>query len=721
MAIGRGLEDAGSVVQQQYNRSQQQALAAQQVIQQHAQKTQYAEGDNALQAAQLDATSNPQTGAFTKQGKAAFGLDQQYLPQFQERAQAIIDSAPDPQVRQQLQLQAQKRATELASQLDAHELHQHQLYAEDTFKAAVSLAQQGAASNFNHPDIIASNLDKVDGALDQLSQQQGWSPEELEEQRHQAHVQFHQGVLTSMLADNKPDLAHAYLDSFRSELKPEEAKLATQAIQAGESKAATDSIMSAYQTDTALGAQRMTALAQSNLTQDQQFQVVQEVERQRNALLMQRRQNPRVMQQLTTLEDSVASGQPSPTAFAQIDSLWHSGAVSDEQRLSLRGQIDRLNTKSADDTASLAWFRNAYTNSQPLSPEDSDVKKGVDSLFQDMTATTPAGTSAWTNRAVDITQRTGVVPKSATEWATANLVSGKPDDAATAADLLARIGESNPRAYAFVDQKTRVLADTINNAVQAGTDPAIAVQIARQNAALPKAELDNLKERWDSNGRAAEKGQPNALTGLLKDDPAFKPGLFSSVPTVPPAMQGEFDDLTRSYYNLTNGNLPQARELATRDLKRTWGVTEVNGKREIMQYAPEAMFPGLSAQVVRDDVADTVQKNPQAFQRLDPATGKLVDATPAAADVRLIPTDRTARTNGVEWSLGAPDEFGALDILRGADGNPIVYRLPVTPNDYGAVRARMAQGAIAKARQEQQTHAAVEEALSTRGTDELLQ
>src|ERR1700676_234796 len=109
-------------------------------------------------------------------------------------------------------------------------------------------------------------------------------------------------------------------------------------------------------------------------------------------------------------------------------------------------------------------------------------------------------------------------------------------------------------------------------------------------------------------------------------------------------MQGEFDQLSQSYYKQTNGNLQQARQLAAQDLKRTWGVSEVNGQREIMQYAPEAMFPGLSAGVVRDDLAKTVADNADTFQKADPSK------------IRLTATDRTARTGGTDWALSVPDK-----------------------------------------------------------------
>jgi hypothetical protein len=176
---------------------------------------------------------------------------------------------------------------------------------------------------------------------------------------------------------------------------------------------------------------------------------------------------------------------------------------------------------------------------------------------------------------------------------------------------------------------------------------------------------------------------------------------------VPALLQGQFDELTRSYYNETGGNLGQARQLAAQDVRRTWGVSEVNGQREIMQYAPESMFPGLTVDAVRNDLAATVQANGAAFQDVDPSK------------VHLTATDRTARTGGLDWGLMMPDQFGAYEPVVGKDGNPLVYRLPVQQNDVSAVQARERQAALDAARATQQVQRDAEagqmQAIETQG------
>ena len=467
------------------------------------------------------------------------------------------------------------------------------------------------------------------------------------------------------------------------------------------------------------GTQALTALSKSTaIPVDLRDETVQRT----NALVSQLREQSREqhVQTISQLEENVAKGQVTSGDRASAYRLYENNALDPSQLAGTLASIDRAQIKQAQDGVSLAAISAAYTNKTPLDPKDKDVQDATDQFFQGMTRGVTPGSAEYANRAAEVSVRTGIVPSSAVSWARANLTSGDAQSAAQAADLVSRLQEGNPRAAGFaVDDKTKAMADSISQAVQAGTAPQLAVDQARQNANLSKDDTKALDERWQaavtgSTDKTAQ-AQSSALTTLLKTDPTFKPGFFSDVPSVPAAMQGEFDDLSKRYFELTGGNLQQARQLAARDLKSTWGVTEVNGKREIMEFAPEAMFPGLSPLVVRQDIEKTVGDNPQAFQRMSPTSGQLETVKPDPNTIRLIPTDRTARTNGLDWQLGAPDEFGAMDVLRGKDGTPLTYRLPVNATDFDAVRQRMSEAAIAKARELQKSRTQQEDVRAESG------
>jgi hypothetical protein len=426
----------------------------------------------------------------------------------------------------------------------------------------------------------------------------------------------------------------------------------------------------------------------------------------------QRSQN---LQALSDLDKSIASGQAGPAENAEAWRLYNANALDPDQLLATVTAIDRSQRKAQDDAALLATGIKNFISGTPMDPKAADSKDQANAVFNALATKQPStiaskavdalggavpglpesvpgtpGSDGYANAAVAVATHMGIVPPDVVSWGRANLVSGNPQSAAAAANLLSRLDETNPSAYGYAvdDPKTRAMVSTIANAVNAGADPAAAVELARRNASLPQPELQALEQKWKA--AKPEDQQASQLSSILGSDPRFKSGWFSGVPTAPPLMQGQFDQLTRSYYDETGGNIAQARELAVQDLKRTWGVSEVNGDRQLMQYAPEVMFPGLSAAVVRNDVAKTVADNGSLFQNVDPS------------QVHLTATDRTARTGGLDWALMVPDKFGAYEPVVGKDGNPITYRLPVGNNDYAAVKAREAQAALESARQTQQ-------------------
>lgn len=199
--VGRGIEQSADVMQQAHDQTQ--ALARQTMV---------TDAHNQTQALSLKLTMDPQTGAFTKQGQNAFGLDQQYLPQFDQGVQQIAQGIPDARARQLYlnQVAPQTRA-HLSEQLDTHELTQHKDYQNQTIQSGLTLASAQAAANYNHPDILAAQKDHTNYLIDQMAQSQGWSPETTEAMRDKALNEFHGNVIDSMIGQGQLKQAQTYL------------------------------------------------------------------------------------------------------------------------------------------------------------------------------------------------------------------------------------------------------------------------------------------------------------------------------------------------------------------------------------------------------------------------------------------------------------------------------------------------------------------------------
>lgn len=408
-----------------------------------------------------------------------------------------------------------------------------------------------------------------------------------------------------------------------------------------------------------------------------------EVNSQVNQLRDQRREQH--AEAIASLESRISTGQAGGAGDrAQARTLFEQGAYSPTQYASTVAGIARSEQSAVDDHANLNAAAAAYKAGSPLDPHDPDVKKGVAQLFTALTEKVAPGSDEYVNRAVDITKKVGVAPEPVISLARTNLVGGDPKSATAAADLIDRLDTANSRAVPFaLDEKTKAMAGSINAAVKAGTDPQVAVDMARRNAEASEAQVKELDARWKHN--KVDEGQQNALRFRMGNiDEGFKGGWFSSSPALPTPMQAQFDQLTKDYYRLNGGDLTQARDQAARDVSHVWGVSRVNGGPQVMAYAPERMFPGLTVEQIRNDIEHSLPD---------------VDAS----KVRLVEDPQlTARTSGAQWNLEAPDKNGLMHTILGKDGNPLIYQLPVTKEDYHAVRERERQAQISAVRVEQE-------------------
>jgi hypothetical protein len=208
--LGRSVEEAGDVAQQIHER-----------VQNQVRQTQLEDAHNQLQALSLGLTHDPQSGAYTKQGQAAFGLPQQYLPKYDDQAQKIVDAVPDPRARAAAQQAAGQVRNQLQANLDQHEITQHQQFMQQTSDASIFMAQRVAGSSSNNPQVIANSLDTIAVSLQNRADREGWAPEELQDHFIKAASGLHAEVVKGRLAQGDTQGASDYLYSNLANMDPQ--------------------------------------------------------------------------------------------------------------------------------------------------------------------------------------------------------------------------------------------------------------------------------------------------------------------------------------------------------------------------------------------------------------------------------------------------------------------------------------------------------------------
>ena len=481
----------------------------------------------------------------------------------------------------------------------------------------------------------------------------------------------------ALQALNDPENAPAQFKPLLSGLSDQQRESLRTKATAGISANYADTVIGAYRSGgPALGAKVFASIDKIDEPADIKAAIYQHVETGLGQWRQEQQQTH--AQDILGLEERLASGKPGSNDRGIALGLWRSGAWDAAKTGETIGRIEKVQEKAVDDNSLELAATDAYRRGVPLDPKDKDIRAGIDATFQTATKGVQPGSPEWINRAADIGAKTGVTPDSVISWSRTQLVGGDPKAAASAAQAIQRVQDANPRGTPFaLDDKDKTMARLVNDAVAAGTDPIVAVENARRVTALPDADVKRLDEVYKQKqvGQKAE----NDLKTELKGDPTFRPHIWNSIPDVPPQMVGQFEQLRQTYFKLTDGNADQAAKLAAADLKQTWGLTQVNGAKEIMQFAPEAMHPGLTTDAVRTDMETS-------------AKGHTDDPT----KVRLIATPDTYQSNGQRWGLGVPDKFGAYSVLTDDKGRVLPYQLPPATDATKAAYAKAAADGLAK-------------------------
>lgn len=404
--------------------------------------------------------------------------------------------------------------------------------------------------------------------------------------------------------------------------------------------------------------------------------------------LWQQEQRDHYKDTIIGLEDRIGSGQATLADRGTVLSMGQKGVYAPDRVGTMLGEIDRQQKKKVDDQVDLFNATQAYKNGTPMDPHEPATKNGINKLFNSTSA--PIGSQEWVNYAADISRKTGVTPDYAIDHSRAALVSGNVEDRVQAADTIQRLQDANPRGIGYaLDDKDKAMAKGINDLRAAGVDPAKAVQMVDQRAQITPAEQERYKELY--NQKVQKQALPT-LDNMVKADPRlqdsglFGTGLFTHAPAAPPVMQGEFEELRKNYFPLTGGDVKQANTLAYQDLKHQWGVSEVNGPRELMRFAPEVMNPGLTAPYLRDDMAKA-------------ATATGVDSA-LAAKAHLTPdSEATFHSQGQLWNISVPDKNGLYDVVRGQSGRALIYALPSAAASHAATIQQQRQAGMDKARE----------------------
>lgn len=306
-------------------------------------------------------------------------------------------------------------------------------------------------------------------------------------------------------------------------------------------------------------------------------------------------------------------------------------AIDDGQKATL---LKALRTKR-DETAGVNELISAITTGQGVQVNsfDGDQTKIAEKAHEQMLKATPEENRQSVTRA--FIQQTGYIPKGEIAVVRQGAASADFSDFTNSMLRARNLKNAAPEHFANAEGLSNVRRDL--ERFEAYTENmGYSAEEAGRRILQSRTEEAQLNE--EVLGPQADK--------ILKEVTAkevasyFDPGIFTSEPgpgadvTTQNMLLSDFRQAFRDRF-LQTGDEDEAKALAAKDLKKTWGMTNVSGDRELMKYPPEKFYPAVAGghDYLRTDAVETATEigggepsNVYLRPWIDPATGRNLTA-----------------------------------------------------------------------------------------------
>jgi hypothetical protein len=192
-----------------------------QIAQQEQEKADVAaimDADRQLAEVELSLFNDPETGAYSRRGRDAFGLPEQVFPEWDKRV-GEIEARLTPAQRQAFQRSATGRRTDLQRGLSRHIMQESERFYSDESKAYVSTIVQSAVANYTDSERVSADMERITRGVMSMPEMRGASPIVLNEAIRQAHSRVHAGITERMMLDD-PAAAEKYLLANQDRMSP---------------------------------------------------------------------------------------------------------------------------------------------------------------------------------------------------------------------------------------------------------------------------------------------------------------------------------------------------------------------------------------------------------------------------------------------------------------------------------------------------------------------
>jgi len=195
------------------------------------------------------------------------------------------------------------------------------------------------------------------------------------------------------------------------------------------------------------------------------------------------------------------------------------------------------------------------------------------------------GSAQWLNKTMNLVNDTKYIPKGLQDQITGFILSEDPAAFTVGTQVYNLLKTDVPQVLKQVNTAEKAVLE-LGSRLQAAGTPLDKIPATANN--LIYGVDDNV--RGERMKAYAQQGDVNDRVADAADDldPKFR-WLWEKDPTVGNRFTSDYMALEKEYFAYTN-DIEVAKQMALQDLKGTWGVSEANGKAQMMQFPVEATF-----------------------------------------------------------------------------------------------------------------------------------
>lgn len=313
--------------------------------------------------------------------------------------------------------------------------------------------------------------------------------------------------------------------------------------------------------------------------------------------------------------------------------------ASSMQRWERFGKFVDSNIKAQEKTFSANRLELSIQNNFPLDPTDKNNQEAADNYFEkNLQSGFSLRDENSLNAVAELSSRTGIIPSQVKTIFNTGATSKDPEVVLPIAKMYGQIFDNNPAAATDIPSSTMAYYTKVYELNRAGMPEDKAVETAyrltyeqdertKQMIAAQVRDKDYMKGR----DKSAQANINNFYTlGGFSSPGADKPGINNR------EYLRDYQTLYDANFAETGGDAKLAQKMTDAQVKKTWGVTSVNGKEEIMKYAPEAAY-GITSSGAGNWIQGQWEEDKKQL------ASKVFGGLPEDAEIVLVPDAVTPR------------------------------------------------------------------------------